>query len=35
MSRQARPANSKDVYTLNAAMLSSKWEAFALQVAYP
>ena len=34
MSRQGWPANSKDIYTHNAAMFSSKCETFALQVAY-
>jgi len=34
MPRQGRPTNSKDIYTHNAAMFSSKCETFALQVAY-
>ena len=34
MPRQGWPANSKDIYTHNAAMFSSKCETFALQVAY-
>jgi len=34
MPRQGWLANSKDIYTHNAAMFSSKCETFALQVAY-
>ena len=34
MPRQGWPANSKDIYTHNAAMFSSTCKTFALQVAY-
>jgi len=34
MSRQGLPTNSKDIYTLNAPMFSSKCETIALQVTY-
>jgi len=34
MPRQGGPTNSKDIYTNNAAMFSSKCETFALHVTY-